>query len=78
MELHVSATFQKYGNMWFRPVLARERLEQLWGVYRFLYKIWSYAIDGNMVTRKQEQIEWRLFVDTVGIRGPDFKDKFLF
>ena len=21
MELHVSATFQKYGNMWFRPVL---------------------------------------------------------
>ena len=22
MELHVSATFQKYGNMWFRPVQA--------------------------------------------------------
>ena len=27
-----------------------------------------------MVTRKQ----WRLLVDTVGIKGADFKEKFLF
>ena len=27
MELHVSATFQKYGNMWFRPVLEEPLLK---------------------------------------------------
>ena len=31
-----------------------ERLEELWVVCGFIYRKWSYAIGGNMVTRKQE------------------------
>ena len=31
-----------------------ERLEELWVVYGFICRKWSYAIGGNMVTRKQE------------------------
>ena len=31
-----------------------EEIEELWVVCLFICGIWSYAIDGNMVTRKQE------------------------
>ena len=31
-----------------------ERLEELWVVRGFICRKWSYAIGGNMVTRKQE------------------------
>ena len=31
-----------------------ERLEELWAVRGFICRKWSYAIGGNMVTRKQE------------------------
>ena len=31
-----------------------ERLEELWVVCGFICRKWSYAIGGNMVTRKQE------------------------
>ena len=33
-----------------------ERLEELWVVGEFICRKWSYAIGGNMVTRKQECI----------------------
>ena len=44
-----------------------ERLEELWVACVFLCWKWSYAIGGNMVTRKQESekrslIPWRLRV----------------
>ena len=33
-----------------------ERLEELWVVCGFICRQWSYAIGGNVVTRKQELI----------------------
>ena len=35
----------------------------------FVYRKWSYAIGGNMVTRKQEKISRIPVVDTVGIKS---------
>ena len=38
MELHVSATFQKYGNMWFRPVCVVACVRCRWKSLLFEYK----------------------------------------
>ena len=46
-----------------------ERLEELWVVCGFICRKWSYTIGGNMVTRKK---------NSVGIKGADLEDKFLF
>ena len=56
-----------------------ERLEELWVVCGFICRKWSYAIGGNMVTRKQEKlVEWKALVDSVGIKGANLEYKFLF
>ena len=33
-----------------------ERLEELWVMFGFICRKWSYAIGGNRVTRKQKKI----------------------
>ena len=40
-------------NVWSVSPLS-ERLEELWVVCGFICRKWSYAIGGNIVTRKQE------------------------
>ena len=41
-----------------------------------LYRLaWSYAVGENMVTGKQEKlVEWKVLVDTIGIKSADLKD----
>ena len=45
----------------------------------FISRKWSHAISGNMVTRNKNKLaERKAFVDTVGIKSADLKDKSLF
>ena len=53
-----------------------ERMEQLCVVY--ICRKWSYAIGGNMVTRKKTLAEWKAFFDTVVVKRADLKDKVQF
>ena len=49
MELHVSATFQKYGNMWFRPVQFISWNESQTQVIHALSMIISYLQRSNVL-----------------------------
>ena len=44
---------------------------ELWVVFVFICRKWSYAIGGNMVTRKQDLVEGKALVDTFGTLPSD-------
>ena len=80
MELHFSATFQKYGNMWFRPVLvlhsSRHRYSRL-QVSRYLpLSVWKRWLREDFL-RSHNSIEgFRLFTNghLEDLKYPDLID----